>query len=126
MDGVSSIPRDTFYAILERTLRRPGVAPFSLLPWPPSVSLALFVHRIDGLFPGLYLLARDNRHLEELREFLDVELQMSRAPEPRETPALRKESKSMGVSCREAGAMLPLEPPDWTSLRALPSFMPLA
>ena len=30
-----------------------------MLPWPPRVHLAIFVHRVTGLTPGLYLLARD-------------------------------------------------------------------
>src|SRR5512141_3469016 len=37
--------------------------------------------------------------------------QTSNAPEPSDTPALRKESKSSGVSCRLAGTIVPLDPP---------------
>jgi SagB-type dehydrogenase family enzyme len=73
MDGVSSMPLESFYALLERTVFRPGIPPFDLLPWPPLVHLALFVHRVDDLPPGLYLLLRNSRNLEELRDRLDVE-----------------------------------------------------
>jgi len=73
MDGVSSMPLASFYALLERTIFRGNVAPFTLLPWPSCVDLALFVHRVDGLIPGLYLLLRNRRHREELRELLDAE-----------------------------------------------------
>lgn len=58
MDGVTRISADAFYRILARTLPADRV-PFNLLPWPPKVDLVLFVHRVDGLEPGLYLLARD-------------------------------------------------------------------
>ena len=50
----------------------------------------------------------------------------TRAPEPSATPALLKESKSMGVSCRLAGMMEPEEPPVWASLKVLPFFHSLA
>jgi SagB-type dehydrogenase family enzyme len=73
MDGVSSMPLESFYALLERTVFRPGIPPFDLFPWPSLVHLALFVHRVDDLFPGLYLLLRNHQHLEELRDRLDVE-----------------------------------------------------
>ncbi len=58
MDGVTHLDADAFYRILARTLPAPDAAPFNLLPWPPQVDLALFVHRVRGLNPGVYLLAR--------------------------------------------------------------------
>jgi hypothetical protein len=42
--------------------------PWDVLPWKPAVHLALFVHRVDGLVPGLYLLARDPLKVDTLRE----------------------------------------------------------
>ncbi len=73
MDGISSMPVTSFYALLERTVSRERVPPFPLFPWPSCVDLVLFVHRVDGLLPGLYLLLRNRGHLDELRELLDVE-----------------------------------------------------
>jgi SagB-type dehydrogenase family enzyme len=58
LDGVTSIPAAQFYAILDHTLPRPGVAPWDALPWTPKVHLAIFVLRVEGLTPGLYLLER--------------------------------------------------------------------
>lgn len=57
MDGRTHISRDACYRILGRTLA--GAVPFNALPWKPLVHLALFVHRVDGLEPGLYMLIRD-------------------------------------------------------------------
>lgn len=59
MDGETRISRDTFYRILQKTLSLPGRIPFTALPWKPRIHLALFVHRVDDLPPGLYFLVRD-------------------------------------------------------------------
>lgn len=59
MDGQTSISLDTFYGMLRRTLPAANRAPFDALPWTPRVRLALFVHRVDDLPGGLYLLVRD-------------------------------------------------------------------
>ena len=59
MDGQTRIGRDLFYRMLHKTVARPGQIPFSTLPWTPHIHLAIFVHRVDGLTPGLYMLVRD-------------------------------------------------------------------
>lgn len=77
MDGETHISADAFYRILARTL--PGTsAPFNLLSWPPQVDLALFVHRVTGLEPGLYLLARDPTHVDPLRAAMRPEFNWGR------------------------------------------------
>jgi hypothetical protein len=58
LDGKTSITSAQFYSILERTLPVDG-APFDVLPWAPKLHLGIFVHRVDGLVPGLYLLERN-------------------------------------------------------------------
>lgn len=80
MDGVSSMPAASFYALLERTVSRPRVSPFGLLQWPPCIDLVLFVHRVDGLAPGLYLLNRNPLRRDDLRVMLDVEFLWERPP----------------------------------------------
>lgn len=67
MDGQTSITADAFYRILERTLPAAGAAPFAMLPWLGRIDLALFVHRVQGLEPGLYLLARVPDRLDALQ-----------------------------------------------------------
>ena len=59
MDGQTRIDRDLFYRMLHKTVASPGQIPFSALPWTPHIHLAIFVHRVDGLAPGLYMLVRD-------------------------------------------------------------------
>ncbi len=58
-DRVTRLSASAFFRILDALLPRPGVPPWSLRQGPSQVHLALFVHRVDGLRPGLYCLARD-------------------------------------------------------------------
>jgi SagB-type dehydrogenase family enzyme len=67
MDGFTSIPRTSFFRMLLRTMPAPRQIPFTTLPWEAHTHLALFVHRVDGLTPGLYFLLRNVREKEELR-----------------------------------------------------------
>jgi SagB-type dehydrogenase family enzyme len=62
-DGKTSIAAGRFFTMLARVM--PPL--FDLLPWPPAIHLAIFVHRVDGLAPGLYMLARDPGKLAALR-----------------------------------------------------------
>lgn len=58
MDGRTGLPAAAFFRILARTL--PGLdPPLAALPWRPAVHLVLFVHRVEGLAPGTYLLVRE-------------------------------------------------------------------
>ena len=63
-DGKTSIPAERFYRMLSRVMPAPGDA----IPWSPAIHLALFVHRVDGIDPGLYALARDPGKLEKLKQ----------------------------------------------------------
>jgi len=66
MDGETSLERDVFFRMLQRAM--PQRMPFESLPWAPAVSLALFVHRVTGVHPGLYILVRGKAHEASLRE----------------------------------------------------------
>jgi hypothetical protein len=66
LDGVSSIDREKFIAMLLRAMPA-DAPPWDALWWSPRIHLALFVHRVDGVEPGLYLLARDAAALDRLR-----------------------------------------------------------
>ncbi len=66
MDGKAIMPRASFSAMLAATM--PGAKPLlDAFPWPPALTLVLFVHRVEGLEPGLYLLARDAEAATRLR-----------------------------------------------------------
>ena len=63
-DGETGIELADFVRILRATQRFPA----RVLPWRPRVALLLFVHRVRGLEPGLYLFARDPQAQARLRE----------------------------------------------------------
>jgi SagB-type dehydrogenase family enzyme len=67
MDGQTSLPMTSFYQMLERVIPGRHAVPFAVLPWRPSVSLLLFVHRVTGVEPGLHLLVRHPDHEPSLR-----------------------------------------------------------
>ena len=94
MDGVTTMERETFFRLLLRTVPlfaadgTTGTAgtnesqmvntpnkelgetitfPWAMWPSEPRVSLALFVHRVNDLEPGLYLLARSAAHEQDLK-----------------------------------------------------------
>ena len=70
MDGETRLSRENFYRMLDRTLAVPDAVPFSTLPWKSHLHLALLVHRVDDLTPGLYLLVRDPAQTTALQQAL--------------------------------------------------------
>jgi len=68
MDRKTRIDRKTFYQFLIKTNPQLNPAPFQSFPWEPQVHLGLFVHRVNDLPTGLYLLVRNKKNLGELRE----------------------------------------------------------
>lgn len=78
MDGASVLPRENFLAALIATL--PGAEPLlSALPWPPRLTLIVFVHRVSGVEPGLYLLQRDPDAAARLRAAMSQDFAWSPA-----------------------------------------------
>jgi len=72
-DGVTSITREKFLAILDTTLPRASAPPFDAWPFSPRLHLVLFVHLVTGLEPGMYLWLRAPADSEALRQaFHDV------------------------------------------------------
>ena len=65
-DGRSSIDAAAFFAMLSRVMPQPG-PPWDALWWDARIHLAIFVHRVDDVAPGLYLLARDPWAVDRLR-----------------------------------------------------------
>jgi SagB-type dehydrogenase family enzyme len=57
LDGSSTLPREAFLRMMARALPGPH-PPWDALWWEPKIHLAVFVHRVDDLTPGLYMLVR--------------------------------------------------------------------
>ena len=78
-DGRSPLPRSAFVSMLRRL--RPPAPPWDVLFWPPQVHLVLFVHRVDGLVPGIYAYLRSEDVLAEWRGALRPEFLWEEADE---------------------------------------------
>jgi SagB-type dehydrogenase family enzyme len=78
-DGRTSISAGRFYRMLARVmprcerevLQRP--MPWDAIPWNPTIHFGMFVHRVEGLEPGLYALARDPARVETLKRATHAE-----------------------------------------------------
>jgi SagB-type dehydrogenase family enzyme len=77
-DAVSRTSADTFTRMLARTLPDDG-APWDALWWDARIHLALFVHRVEGLDPGLYVLPREPSVLERLQTAMRAEFLWERS-----------------------------------------------
>jgi SagB-type dehydrogenase family enzyme len=83
-DGQTSISAARFFLMLSRAMPRCGQTlkhrpmPWDALPWEPAVHLGLFVHRVDSLPQGLYVLVRDPAKLAGLREAMHKHFLWSR------------------------------------------------
>jgi SagB-type dehydrogenase family enzyme len=72
MDGSTSIPCATFFHMLGRLVPTSGERsmPWDAIPWRPRIHLGIFVHRVDGLPPGLYALPRDPLQVTTLQSVM--------------------------------------------------------
>jgi nitroreductase len=85
-DGKTSIASATFFRMMERVMPRAELTqlerpiPWDVWPYDPAIHLILFVHRVDGLTPGLYFLVRDPKKLTFIQESMNPELNWTLAP----------------------------------------------
>lgn len=85
-DGMTSITTTTFFRMMQRVMPRPDLPqldrpmPWDVWPYDPAIHLMLFVHRVDGLTPGLYFLARDPQKLSHIQQCMNPELTWAPAP----------------------------------------------
>jgi nitroreductase len=112
-DRRTSISVERFYCMLARVMpriqldvnRRP--LPWDTIAWEPRIHLALFIHRVDGLESGLYILVRDAAKLDKLKRAMHQRFDWSTPPEcPADLPLYRLESGdarqlATQVSCRQ-------------------------
>jgi SagB-type dehydrogenase family enzyme len=67
MDGRTGLSMNAFFGMLARTLPDPRRTPWTAIDLSARIHLCLFVHRIDGLSPGLYVLMRDETRIDAFR-----------------------------------------------------------
>jgi SagB-type dehydrogenase family enzyme len=84
-DGKTSISSATFFRMMERVMPRADrpqldrPMPWDVWPYDPAIHLLIFVHRVDGLTPGLYFLARDPKKLAFIQQSMNPELSWTQA-----------------------------------------------
>ena len=105
-DGRTSIPAGRFYRMLERVMPR-GSIPWDAIPWAPAIHFGLFVHRVDGIEPGLYAMARDPGKVELLKKSMHAHFAWQAPPGcPEDLPLYlleRGDARVLAtqVSCRQ-------------------------
>jgi SagB-type dehydrogenase family enzyme len=85
-DGKTTISAATFFRMMQRVMpraERPQLErpmPWDTWPYDPAIHLLIFVHRVDGLSPGLYVLVRGTKKLAFLQQAMNPELTWTTAP----------------------------------------------
>ena len=106
MDGRTGITRAGFYDMLQKTAH--DASPLRALAGPARIDLAIFVHRVADLDPGLYLLRRDEARRERWRLASDPEFMWTRpegCPEDLDLSLLRVgdgRQLAAAISCGQA------------------------
>jgi SagB-type dehydrogenase family enzyme len=76
-DATAIQDRESFHRMLDALLPRPQ-APWDAWPEEPRVHPVFFVHRVEGLVPGLYALPRGNLAMQRLRAAMHPDFAWSR------------------------------------------------
>jgi SagB-type dehydrogenase family enzyme len=85
-DGKTSISAATLFRMMQLVMPRSDrpqldrPMPWNVWPYEPAIHLMLFVHRVDGLKPGLYFLVRDPQKLSFIQQSMNPELTWTPAP----------------------------------------------
>jgi SagB-type dehydrogenase family enzyme len=77
--GGYALRRDAFLQMLGRV--QPRTPPWDVIDWPPHVHLAMFVHRVDGMTPGIYAYLRNPAVFDEWKRTMRPEF-LWEQPEP--------------------------------------------
>lgn len=85
-DGKTSISAATFFRMMQLVMPRSDrpqlerPMPWDVWPHEPAIHLLIFVHRVDGLTPGLYFLVRNPQKLSFIQQSMNPELTWTPAP----------------------------------------------
>ncbi len=79
-DGRTDLSAERFFEMLAATLPSRLSPPLDSLDTTANIHLALFVHRVPGLEPGLYLLVRSESARERLRAAFDATFEWAAVP----------------------------------------------
>jgi len=85
-DDKTSITAATFFKMMRLVMPRSDrpqldrPIPWDVWAYDPAIHLLLFVHRVEGLTPGLYFLVRDPKKLSFIQQSMNPELTWTSAP----------------------------------------------
>ena len=112
-DGQTSISVATFFRMMQLVMPRSDrpqlerPMPWDTWPYDPAIHLLIFVHRVEGLMPGLYFLVRNSQKLSFIQQSMNPELTWTSAPDcPEDLPLywlLEGNAKKLAVqvSCHQ-------------------------
>ena len=112
-DGKTSISAATFFRMMQLVMPRSDrpqldrPMPWDAWPYDPAIHLLMFVHRVEGLKPGLYFLVRNPQKLSFIQQSMNPELIWTPAPGcPEDLPLywlLEGDAKKLAaqVSCHQ-------------------------
>ncbi len=112
-DGKTSITSSTFFQMLQRVMPQTDRSqldrpmPWDVWPYDPAIHLMVFVHRVDGLTPGVYVLIRDRQKLPFVQQSVNSEITWVPPPGcPNDLPLywlLEGDARGLAVqvSCRQ-------------------------
>jgi len=107
-DGETAITLESLCRMLDTLLPRSATPPWDLLSWPPQIHLLLFVHRVEGLEPGLYLFLRSDEAEAPMRSALSQTFEWQQVegcpPQLRLYRLLHADTREIAeqLSCRQA------------------------
>lgn len=85
-DGQTSISAAIFFRMMQLVMPRSDrlqldrPMPWDTWPYDPAIHLLIFVHRVDGLTPGLYFLVRNSQKLSFIQRSMNPEFTWTPAP----------------------------------------------
>lgn len=67
-DGRTIMPEAVFWKCIDKMLPRSDCAPFDILPWQARIHPLIFIHRVENIERGLYILPRHAGALEIFKQ----------------------------------------------------------
>lgn len=80
-DGKTAMRQQDFYRLLDHTLPRTHCTPWQALSSAPRLHLLLFVHRVEGLAPGLYAFPRSTVAQPRMQAHMNPQFQWAALPD---------------------------------------------
>jgi len=74
-DGITTVEKDEFLRMLDMLIPRRDTPPWDAISWQPRIHVVLFIHRVKGLEPGLYILIRNESAIDSLKANLSDKME---------------------------------------------------